>query len=78
MSQAAGIIGAFTIPLYFGQTVVWPPAGRPLGADLVDELLDKVKVDSCFLAPSILEELSQSQTSIEKLAKVNCVYFAGG
>ena len=53
-------------------------AGRPLSADLVDELLDNLKVDSCFLAPSILEEISQSQTSLEKLAKVKCVYFGGG
>ena len=74
----AGILGSLVIALYYHQTIVWPPAGRPVSVDLVDDLLDNVKVDGCFLAPSVLEELSQSETSLEKLRKINFVEFGGG
>ncbi|CAD6576361.1 MAG: hypothetical protein ASARMPRED_007703 [Alectoria sarmentosa] len=76
--HVAGILGSLVIALYYHQTIVWPPAGRPVSVDLVDDLLDNVKVDGCFLAPSVLEELSQSETSLEKLRKINFVEFGGG
>ena len=58
--------------------MVWPPPGRPVSANLIDELLDKVAVDAIFVAPSTLEELSQSQASLEKLKRVKYALFAGG
>ena len=74
----AGILGQLLLALYYHQTVIWPPAGRPISTDLVDELLDNVEVDLCFLAPSVLEELSQSESSLEKLKGVKSVEFGGG
>lgn len=74
----AGILGALTVPLYYSQIIVWPPAGRPISADMVNNLLDNVKVDACFLAPSVLEELSQSPSSLEKLRGLQYVQFGGG
>ena len=74
----AGILGSLVIALYFHQTIVWPPVGRPVSVDLVDDLLDNVKLDGCFLAPSVLEELSQSETSLEKLRKIKFVECGGG
>ena len=76
--QVAGILGALLLPLYCRQTIVWPPAGRPVSADMVDELLDNVEVDACFLAPSVIEDLSQSETSLEKLKKLQYVEYGGG
>ena len=76
--QVAGILGALVLALYCRQTIVWPPAGRPVSTDLVDELLDNVEVDACFLAPSVLEDLCQSETSLEKLKKLKYVEFGGG
>ena len=52
--------------------------GRPISADLIDDLLENVNVDLIFLAPSTLEELSQSQASLEKLKKVKYAAYAGG
>lgn len=45
---------------------------------MVDELLDNIEVDGLFLAPSVLEDLSQSESSLEKLRKVKFVEFGGG
>lgn len=74
----AGILGAIVLPLYYHQTIVWPPAGRPVSTDMVDELLDNVEIDACFLAPSVLEDVSQSEASLEKLKKLRYVEFGGG
>lgn len=77
-SQMAGILGQLLIALYFRYTVIWPPAGRPVSTDMVDDLLDNVEVDGCFLAPSVIEDLSQSESSLEKLRKVKFVEYGGG
>lgn len=45
---------------------------------MVDNLLESVKVDACFLAPSVLEEISQSPSSLEKLRGLKYVQFGGG
>ena len=74
----AGIVGQLLIALYFRHTVIWPPAGRPVSTDMVDDLLDNVEVDGCFLAPSVIEDLSQSESSLEKLRKVKFVEYGGG
>ncbi len=74
----ACILQNLLVALYFDQTTVWPPAGRPVSADLIDDLLENVSVDLVFSAPSTLEELSQSQASLEKLKKVKYAQYAGG
>lgn len=76
--QVAGVLQTLLAALYFEATTVWPPTGQPVSADLIDDLLDNVNVDILFLAPSTLEELSQSQTSLERLKKVKYTQFAGG
>ncbi|KAI4263576.1 MAG: hypothetical protein L6R42_001290, partial [Xanthoria sp. 1 TBL-2021] len=73
-----GILCSLAIALYYEQTVVWPPAGRPVSVDLVDDMLDRVKLGSCVLPPSILEEMSQSQASLDRLHKVDYAVFGGG
>ena len=74
----AGVLGALVLALYYHQTIIWPPAGRPVSADLLDDLLDNVEVDNIFVAPSVLEDISQSETSLERLRKVKLVEFGGG
>ena len=74
----AGILGQLLIALYFRHTVIWPPTGRPVSTDMVDDLLDNVEVDGCFLAPSVIEDLSQSESSLEKLRKVEFLEYGGG
>lgn len=65
-------------PLYYEQTVIWSPPNRPMSVELVEEALDNVSMDILFVAPSILEEMSQSQASLEKLRKVKSVETGGG
>ena len=76
--QIGGMFGALLLPLFYQQTVIWPPTGRPVGPDMVDDLLDNVELDCCMIAPSVLEELSQSETSLEKLKKVKYMEYGGG
>ncbi|KAL9583857.1 MAG: hypothetical protein Q9212_002475, partial [Teloschistes hypoglaucus] len=64
--------------VYREQISVWPPAGQPPSADLVDDLLSSVQVDICVLPPSIWEELCQSQASLERLRKLKFGGFGGG
>ena len=74
----AGILSALILALYYHETIIWPPAGRPVSVDLIDDLLDNVEVDIVFAAPSVLEDMSQSETSLERLRKVKFVEFGGG
>ena len=74
----AGVLQTLLTALYFEQTTVWPPTGRPISADVIDDVLDSVNVDLLFSAPSTLEELSQSQTSLERLKKLRYAQYAGG
>ena len=74
----AGIMQGLAIALYYNETIIWPPPGRPISIDMIDDLLDNVCVDVCFLAPSILEEMSHSQSSLEKLNRVKYVQTGGG
>ena len=76
--QVAGIIQKLLCALYYEETMIWPPTGRPVSPDLLDDLLDNVDVDVLFLVPSTWEELIQSQASLEKLRKVKYADFAGG
>ena len=76
--QAGGIILDFVLALFYGTTIIWSPVDRPVSADLIDEVIDNVDVDVCYMAPSILEEVSQSQSSCEKLRKLEHVGFLRG
>ena len=74
----AGIIQALALALYYDVTIIWPPTGRPMSVEVIDDLLDNVSLDTCFVAPTTLEEVSKSQSSLEKLKKVKYVLFGGG
>lgn len=74
----AGILQSLAVPLYYNGTVIWPPPGRPMSVEVVDDLLDNVSLEGCFVAPTTLEEISQSQSSLEKLNKLRYVEFGGG
>ena len=49
-----------------------------MSVEVVDDLLGNVSVDVCFVAPSTLEEISKSQSSLEKMKKVKYAEFGGG
>ncbi|MCJ1242991.1 hypothetical protein MMC30_000187 [Trapelia coarctata] len=76
--HAAGIGGALLMPFYFELSLILPPAGRPMGADLLADLLDNVKVDAGFFPPSILEDVCDSPEILQKLKKIKYIVFGGG
>jgi hypothetical protein len=57
---------------------IWHPANRPLSASLVEEMLDSIQIDLLFVAPSILEDMSQFPDAVAKLSKLQAVHFGGG
>ena len=73
-----GILWALVAPIYYDEITVWPPAGRPVSADLVDDALDYNSIDTLATGASVLEELSQSQASLDKLRKLESIGFGGG
>ena len=77
-SQIAGIMQSLAAPFYYNETVIWPPAARPMSVEVVDDLLDHVALDFLFVAPSLLEELSQSSSSLKRLDKIKGVQTGGG
>lgn len=74
----AAILWSLAAPLYFDEIIMWPPVGRPISADPIDDALDYVGIDIFCTGPSVLEELSQSQASLDRLRKLKSVVFGGG
>ncbi|KAL8948969.1 MAG: hypothetical protein Q9222_004891, partial [Ikaeria aurantiellina] len=74
----AGILCSLSIALYNELIPVWPPAGRPISLDLFEDAVDNISLDGCLVPPSVLEEVSQSQDSLERLRKLKHVGFGGG
>lgn len=66
------------IPTFFDGKIMWPPSNRPISTTLVEEAIDSSNFDAIFVAPSILEELTQSPESIKRLEKLDIVAFGGG
>ncbi|CAN8099936.1 unnamed protein product [Discula destructiva] len=74
----SGLVGAMINPFYEDCSIVLAPTDRPMTADLVTECLERLDVDSTFLPPSIIEDMSQSEDGIKALAKLKSVAFGGG
>ena len=66
------------MPLYFEMSLILPPASRPMGADLLADLLDNVEVDAGYFPPSVLEDLCDSPEMLQKLKKIKYIIYGGG
>jgi hypothetical protein len=58
--------------------IIFPPPGRPVSAVTIDEVLDCLEIDLLATAPSILEDVAQSQESLLKMKRVPRVVIGGG
>ncbi|KAI2625808.1 acetyl-CoA synthetase-like protein [Hypoxylon sp. NC1633] len=63
--------------IYWGHPIALGLTDRPLSSDTVMECLENLDVEGVLLAPSILEEMSQSADCIEVLSKLKSVAFGG-
>ena len=76
--HAAGIIMGLMQPYYFGNTAVFGPPARPLSAGLIDEIIDHGNVNGIFSPPSLVEEISKTPASLDRLAKLRMVFVGAG
>lgn len=76
--HAAGVGNCLAVAAYLPLTVVLAPVERIPNAGLIDELLDHGNCDMALLPPSLLEDMSQSQASLDRLGKLKGVFYGGG
>ncbi|KAI4603487.1 putative NRPS-like protein biosynthetic cluster [Pestalotiopsis sp. 9143b] len=77
MFHAAGLYSFINISLYRASPIFFS-VDRPLSSDLVVETLQKIDAEAIFLPPAILEDMSQDETCVKVLAKLNFIVFGGG
>jgi hypothetical protein len=68
----------FAMPFFYELSIVLGPALVPVNLDLVNSMLDHGNVNGSLLAPSTLEEISKSPSSLERMAKTTFTCFGGG
>ncbi|KAI1108654.1 nonribosomal peptide synthetase [Nemania sp. NC0429] len=76
--HAAGLYSFFSKTLLYESPVALGLADRPLSAESVLECLEHANAHIAMLPPAIVEDMSQSDTYVEALAKLKAVYFGGG
>ena len=76
--HAGGITNSLSVPAYLSVTTVVGPPDRPLNAPLLDDIIDHGRIDVAILPPSILEDMSQSESSLNRLARLKAVICGGG
>lgn len=75
--QVAGICLGLFSSIFFRWSIVLPSTG-PLMQHVVDEALDNINLDSAFISPSVLQDISKSPKLLEKLSKLKFISSAGG
>ncbi len=73
----AGIMWSLPIVCWVDSTIVFPPP-VPLTAKLADEIHKHTHIDYSTLMPSIIIELAKNEESLQRLAKLESLSFAGG
>ncbi|KAI0547105.1 male sterility protein-domain-containing protein [Xylaria curta] len=76
--HSAGIWFSLFMPVYFGSTVVYGPANRPLTSDVAAKGIISGRIEGGIYPPSILEDLSKSPPNLEKLRKLKFIAYGGG
>ena len=76
--HAAGVTNVLAVPAFLGTTTVVAPAEGLMNAGMVSEILDYGNIDVALLPPSLLEDLSESPLSLNRLSKLKGVIYGGG
>ncbi|KAH8170491.1 male sterility protein [Sarocladium implicatum] len=75
--QAGGLGACFIFPLLLDFIPVFGPPGPPT-AESIEAVHRITNLDGGFYPPFMLEEMAQSSSAMETIAKLECVIFAGG
>lgn len=76
--HAAALYIFINSAIYWDSPVALGIPDRPLSSDLVIECIKYADVESAFLPPVILEEISHDPEQTKSMAKMNIVCFGGG
>ncbi|KAI9647265.1 hypothetical protein NHQ30_003648 [Ciborinia camelliae] len=78
--HAAGVFIHLYMAFYHGINFVFASPSVPVTSNLVDDMMEHANIDSLFLAPSTVEEVAFSSSSLELLQKKNIKFisFGGG
>jgi acyl-coenzyme A synthetase/AMP-(fatty) acid ligase len=76
--HAAGFILGLHYPAFFGNVAVVGPAGRPLSASLLDEMIQYGNVQGLYGPPAILEEATKIPAFLDNLSKLELIICATG
>ncbi|KAF4339189.1 Linear gramicidin synthase subunit D [Fusarium beomiforme] len=75
--HVAGICLGLYTAVFFNWTVVLPSVG-PIMQHVIEDALDHITLDSAFISPSVLQDISKSPRVLEKLSKLKFITSAGG
>lgn len=75
--HAAGIFALCTFPMYYGVVPVMPPPDRPMSADLANSIHVHGNLQASLMAPSVLEDISQTPSYLKNLQNIKA-FFGGG
>lgn len=75
--HAGGMFYPLALALYAGVQIIFPPAGQPLNAGIVDLIHEFGDVQTSCLPPAILEDLSKNPSSLQKLRNVQYIITGG-
>ncbi|KAF5979584.1 nonribosomal peptide synthetase MxcG (component of the myxochelin iron transport regulon) [Fusarium bulbicola] len=75
--HVAGICLGLYSAVFFNWTVVLPSVG-PIMQHVIEDALDHISLDSAFISPSVLQDISKSPRVLEKLSKLEFITSAGG
>ncbi|ENH73619.1 Linear gramicidin synthase subunit D [Fusarium oxysporum f. sp. cubense race 1] len=75
--HVAGICLGLYSAVFFNWTVVLPSVG-PIMQHVIEDALDHISLDSAFISPSVLQDISKSPRVLEKLSKLKFITSAGG
>ncbi|KAI1275904.1 hypothetical protein F5Y07DRAFT_399961 [Xylaria sp. FL0933] len=76
--HAGGLYLFMCRAIYWGNTVAFGIANRPLSPDLVVDCLKYADIETALIPPVILEYMSQSPSGIQALLPLKMVFFGGG
>lgn len=69
---------ALQFPVFLGSVaVIGPPSAGPTKPSVAEEVIRRGKVQGVMLPPALIDGLCQSDSGLECLRRLDCVYFAG-
>jgi hypothetical protein len=78
VDQAGGVAIGILGPIFFDYSIIIPSNSMPVSAALVEDMIDLWMPDTAYVAPSILQDISQHSGGLKKLSQLEAVGFTGG